>query len=506
VTVPAIDPQWTAARNGMPGDLTAVDQATQVAQFLASHGIAAVYQGTRQVAPAASGATSAAAFSWLAPDDTGWLAEYDVDQPFVLPAGVTTIGRIKVACLPIGAGKGLQVTLYPDNGSGAPNLTAPIVSTTIPADHITAVAAPQGLDSGGPLATAASNTLLAGAQGTTAWTQPAATINGYPDYATPVTSGNWTLFIGGLDPVTSEAVAPVSAAQYLGSGGVSAAVPQPALPQGLGLPAAVATTDTIVVAGGATTSSFATTGVLTASWDPSAGALGAWTAQTALPAASIYAGMAAHGTTVYLVGGSPTASTPVATVLVADATNGQITAWNAGPPLPQAVNLPFTAVVGNWLIVAGGELTASPSSVISAVYYAPINADGSLGSWQTGPALPEPACAVSSGLCQAVTDSAIVLVGAYLGGAPTTAIWVLTVTEDGPAPEWQVQNWNTGSYLGPQVSAYPSGLAGQWELVSFENTSYVTGTLTPVPMISVPLPASGLTPGNTYHVLIRQAQ
>jgi len=55
-----------------------------------------------------------------------------------------------------------------------------------------------------------------------------------------------------------------------------------------------------------------------------------------------------------------------------------------------------------------------------------------------------------------------------------------------------------------QTAAYPGASAGQWEILNLHLTTYDTVPLVPLPLISVPLPATGLTSGGTYHILCHQ--
>lgn len=179
-----------------------------------------------------------------------WLPEFDLDQPFDLPAGVREIGRIAVAVQAAGNGADLQVTLYPDNGSGDPETSSPIASAVIPAAHISVLGASGSLASAGPLAVSRYNTSCLGPSASTTWTQPAVSVNGVGNYATPVTSGNWTVFLGGYDSAASAAVAVVSEVQYLGAGAVSGALPLASLPQAAWYMLGAATADTMIAAGG----------------------------------------------------------------------------------------------------------------------------------------------------------------------------------------------------------------------------------------------------------------
>jgi hypothetical protein len=265
---------------------------------------------------------------------------------------------------------------------------------------------------------------------------------------------------------------------------------------------ACATADTVIFAGGQSGSAHLAT-AWTASWDPSTGTVGAWTAQSPLPSAVVSGGMAAWGSYVYVAGGNTADSdaTSTAGVWYASAVNGQVQSWEAGPSLPVPVSSPYLAAVNGWLIAAGG-VNAS-GTALTAVWYAPIQADGSLGAWQAGPSLPVPAYAYSPGWNLAVTGDALVIVGgSTTGGAGSGFTQALTVTADGPAPAWQTPDcFSSGTF---QVGCYPGAAPGAWQAFSLHLAAYDSVDLFPLPVISVPVPASGLTPGATYHILCHQ--
>jgi hypothetical protein len=486
-------PAWLAARAGMPGATAAVNHAAQISQFLGTHGVSAVYEGAQIVAPAGS---SAAPVQWAA------LTGTDVDQPFAMPTGKTTIGRVTLPLSPTGNGADVTVSLCADS-AGSPG--AVLATTRIPAQWLTALAAPDGLDDGGPLATAASNTMVFGGATTTAWTQPAVSVNGSGNYAAPVTSGGFAILLGGYDNTAGGVITTVATIAYLGGGTISGPMPQPSLPQAAFLSVATATPDTVLFAGGTNTSpgdaGLAT--VSTASWDPATGTVGSWTAQASLPNAVVSGAMVSWQDNVYVIGGNTNDETATATANVwwSPVTNGQITAWSAGPALPQALANMHAAVVNGWLIVAGGVNAAGTPQ--TAVLYAAISADGALGSWQAGPVLPQAAYNYTSGWSLAVTDNAMIIVSGW--DAPSThspSTMILTVTADGPAPAWQKQPcYSQGNY---QVVCFQDGVSGEWQVINLHLTSYDTTPVVPVPLISVPLPATGLTAGATYHVVVHQ--
>jgi len=96
-----------------------------------------------------------------------------------------------------------------------------------------------------------------------------------------------------------------------------------------------------------------------------------------------------------------------------------ITSWSAGTALPGALG-DSQAIVTNsraYLMVGhdGGAAT-------STVYIAPINADGTLGSWSAGTALPG-ALSDSQAI---VTNSRVYLIGGYNGSAYTSTVYTAT--------------------------------------------------------------------------------
>jgi hypothetical protein len=484
------DPAWLAARTGLPGDAATPNYASQVAQFLTAHAVTPAYQGSRIIAP--GGFANYGGIDWID------LGTSDVDQPFTMPGGATAIGRVTLPLSPAGGGADVTVSLCADS-SGAPG--AVIASTRVPASWLAQLAAPSGLASAGPLATAQGNTMMFGAGASTPWAQPAVSLNGAGNYAAPVSSGNYTILLSGYDATAGAGVATALTIGYLGGGAVSGPVPQPSVPQAAWLAMAAATSDTVVFAGGTTSSShFAN--AWTASWDPSTGTVGAWTAQASLPAAVVSGGMAAYGSTAYVAGGNTanTDATAVASVYHASAVNGQIQSWTAGPSLPQPLTNPYVAAVNGWLIVAGGM--NSSGTVQTAVWYSLIKPDGSLAGWQPGPPLPTAAYAFSPGWNLAVTDTAMVIVSGATTGGNSSYTQALTVTADGPAPAWQSMDVYVAGVF--QTAFYPGSAAGQWQVFNLHLTSYDVIPLVPMPAVSVPLPASGLASGGTYHILVHQ--
>lgn len=489
-------PVWQAAHNGIPGRLDATNQSAHINQLLGTHAIQPIYDGVQILTP--GGGTQ---FLWLTYGNSN-----DLSQPFTLSG--TTVGRVVLPVLANGNGADMTVLLCADNGSGSPLVNTPLASCTVPAGIINQLSAVDGLENATtPLATQWSNTMY-GRDGITFadWAGPTGDGGGVATDSSIAVSGSYFIFAGGSTGTTN-AVTGVSSAQYLGGGQLAQGVAQTPLPVAAFNPAITTTSSSVIVMGGMGVSA-ALNDVWVASWDPLTGLIGSWSQQTVLPVAQSLSGSATwNDATIYCVGGNTdlTGITALSTFYWNTISNGQLGTWNVGPKLPLAVACPYTAVIGNWLIVASGQnIGGSPTN---GVYYSALNpTTGEPGPWQTGPVLPDAAYAYSCGYNMGVTDNAlIVMAGLKAGGATSDMIRVLTVTEDGLSPTWQQ---SFGPNLGAlQIGAFNVG-SGNWDLVQPDiNFSDVyTAQYGPVPYLSVPLYATGLTGGNTYHVVLRQHQ
>lgn len=502
----AYNPTWKAAENGLPGNLESTNHAAQIHQFLAVHGITPIYPGNLIVAPGALTSTYGSAFFWVKNAGGGsTLDTYDVDWPFTLPGGSTAIGHVQVAMEPVGNGADVQVTLYPDN-AGIPNLASPLSSTVVPAASIANLGASGGLPTAGALATPANNTLQTSPYTAAPWGTTSSSAAGLLTTTATTSYGQYLLMFGGTDSNSGNSLPYVYTIQ-LSATGPAAAMPQPSLPQGLFGAGVAASVDTVIVAGGYTGSTFSSA-VYTASWDSNTGIISAWSAQASLPTGLDLACVEVwNDSVVYVIGGNTAsgAGSPVSTVSYASISNGQIQSWQTGPSLPSALYGAGSAIVGNILIVMGGH-TSSTGAGLTSVYWAKIGADGSLGTWQTGPSLPVGVGGIADSTF--TTDSGVFIMGGdTVNGSPPTftrTLQSLTITANGLGT-WQQQliNGNSGNL---PTGGFSNG-DGTYTMISlglgsagFSNTA----TLNTVPLIPVPLPASGLTGGGTYHLLFHQ--
>ena len=181
----------------------------------------------------------------------------------------------------------------------------------------------------------------------------------------------------------------------------------------------------------------------TPTFDPSAVT---WTAGPALPAAVSGAGVAFArvGTSafVYVVGGAGAGGAPVTTVSYSVvATDGSLGAWTATTALPVALafttavaaTLRNSAVLQNGYVYVLGGATTAGGAPVATVYRAPINTDGSLGSWTTTTALPAP---VRSASAIIQYGSLYVLGGANTSNAPVATAYRAPIQPSGNLNSW----------------------------------------------------------------------
>lgn len=501
-------PTWSAAQNGLPGNLDATNRAAQAGQELGTHAVQIIYEGS-----AILSTPGGSDFGWSTTSNTGTVNDHD--QPFIMPAGQTAIGRVSLPILAAGEGADLTVSLCPDDGSGNPVTGSPLASTVIPASWIrqlsTVVNAANASDAvlseltDSPLAVPTFNSVGLSARTVQTWNTPAIGPNGAGNWAAPITSGNYGVLVGGFDPTASTPQAAVASFEYLGSKEVAQPVLQPSLPQAVYWAGATATTSSLVVAGGLTSTTTTTDAVWTASWNPETGSVGSWSKQTSLPTTVGEAVMVSHGDTVYLVGGydkiQGAGGTVLGTVYTATVSNGQISSWTTTPALPgPPLYEQLVAVVGDRLIIAGGRTFSVATH--TNVYYADIAADGSLGPWQTGPSLPVGINGVSPGFGCVATDTAMVIIGGGLSSGFSSAVQLLETSPAGGLGTWQEQTFFFGDVW--QVFAFPEETSDWTAIVITGDSGYNAAEIIKMPLVSVPLPATGLTPGVKYHVYMHQ--
>jgi hypothetical protein len=208
------------------------------------------------------------------------------------------------------------------------------------------------------------------------------------------------------------------------------------LPAGVAYALAFITKNRVYLLGGYNGSTTLRT-IYTATINPD-GSLNAWTTSPIqMPSYLSHASLAVIKNRVYIFGGyTSIASGGVQTTsnLVYSApinADGTIGEWVTATPLPAARARTCVIATSNRVYVLGGA-DANYNNYVSTVYTAPINADGTLGSWATGTSLPT----INGHMQLFTTKSAAYIFGGHNGSAFYSTCYMAPINADGTLGAW----------------------------------------------------------------------
>ena len=122
--------------------------------------------------------------------------------------------------------------------------------------------------------------------------------------------------------------------------------------------------------------------------ETAAGGLGEFQAANPLPAPLYRLAVTVVNDVIYATGGYDNNRNTYNTVYYARINaDGSLSAWQATTPMPNALYYHRLVVHDGQLVVLGGK---NDSTEFSTVYSAPINGDGTIGNWVTQSSLPQP--------------------------------------------------------------------------------------------------------------------
>jgi len=202
-----------------------------------------------------------------------------------------------------------------------------------------------------------------------------------------------------------------------------------ALPGNLSSSQAIVTKNRVYLLGGYN----GTTSVSTIYTAPinSDGTLGVWTTGTSLPNALAYSQAIVTKNRVYLLGGFDGTS-PISTVYTAPInTDGTLGAWTTDTSLPGNLSSSQVIVTKNRVYLLGGY---NGTTSVSTIYTAPINTDGTLGSWTTDTSLPS----ARSWAKAIVTKNRVYLIGGNNSGVYTSTVYTAPINTDGTLGAWTI--------------------------------------------------------------------
>lgn len=237
-----------------------------------------------------------------------------------------------------------------------------------------------------------------------------------------------------------------------------------ALPINISASAYISTKNRVYLLGGSIDNSAYTNIVYTAPVN-SDGTLGTWVTGTSLPGVLGYSQAIITKNRVYLLGGKTSTSVNVSTVYTAPINaDGTLGTWATGISLPSDLSSSQSVITKNRVYLFCG---GTNSGFVSTVYTAPINADGTLGSWSTGTSLPS----ILAGSTAIVTKNRIYLCGGYNGSTWVSTSYTATINSDG-----LIGTWTNSTSL-------PSNLSGGVSFIT-NNKAYIIGGFTGVSVSS----------------------
>lgn len=176
------------------------------------------------------------------------------------------------------------------------------------------------------------------------------------------------------------------------------------------------------------------------------GTVGDWTATTSLPNAVYDSATVTHNGYIYEIGGNPNGGSGSSDVVYYAPLNpdGSVGTWNTTSSLPKTLTS-HTAVVNNGYVYALGGYSHS-TGLSTSVYYAPLNPDGTLGSWTATGSLPD----FSNNGTAVVANGYVYQMGGLGNGfAVTPTVYYAPISVNGSVSSWTT----TTSLPDPSVSA-----------------------------------------------------
>lgn len=163
------------------------------------------------------------------------------------------------------------------------------------------------------------------------------------------------------------------------------------------------------------------------------GTLGSWVLVSNLPS-TLFGGEAiVIGDKLYVIGGAGGSGTPVYNTVYVSTfnSNGTIGTWSSASALPVALSHTHASVIGSNLYVFGGR-ASNGTSATNTIYSCPINSDNTIGTWVSAGTLPG---AVDS-YALFVTKSRVYICGGYNGGSYISAVYSAPINSDGSLGTW----------------------------------------------------------------------
>ena len=200
---------------------------------------------------------------------------------------------------------------------------------------------------------------------------------------------------------------------------------------------------------------------------------------TVLPAKLTNSNIAVTKNRVYMIAGNQDSSVASTVYTASINLDGSLAGWTQASSLPSNANpeLSSVAITRDTIYVMGGKAVGT-GALSSTIYYAPIDANGNIGTWTTSTNLPS---SFYAGACF-TTYNRIYLLGGYVSGSTSTTIYTATINPDG-----SLGTWSTTTPL-PTHTAYG-------KVYVSKNTVYVFGANNTTTMYYTDIAADGTLGG-----------
>lgn len=197
------------------------------------------------------------------------------------------------------------------------------------------------------------------------------------------------------------------------------------------------------------------------------GSLGSWVTESPLPAAVCSSSLVVTSTKVYLLGGSGVSSQTSVIYSANLNSDGTIGVWASAGNIPVALSHTNSVVTKDRVYLIGGMSGYTP---VSTVYTAPIDTNGAIGAWSTATALPS-AAAMGTAF---VTKSRVFLLGCTMTNTGDSYVSLSApINLDGTLGSWATDTSAPSGFVAPTAVATSSklyllhGVTAAEDLVSY---------------------------------------
>ena len=199
-----------------------------------------------------------------------------------------------------------------------------------------------------------------------------------------------------------------------------------------------------------------------------------------------YFGSGAYNGYAYQLGGTDFTHNTSTVYYAQLSATGSIGSWSKTTSLPAPINLQSTAIYNGYIYTLGGGagVTSSLQTVTSTVWYANLNATGSISNWSSTAPLPsiDFACC-SYGEAAAYNGYIYMIPGYDAGGFGTTTVWYGKQNGDGSIGNWS----STSAFPAPSGGGNGAAVVANNGYLYYvggldETQTYVTSTVYYVPI------------------------